>query len=137
MRLRRRAEPGGHPPGLHRRPQRARQVVPGEVVMGQLGGGAAAFGEQRGERGVQAGALARQQVVVDGLLEERVPEGVAVAARREQPLRDDLAQRVLQRQVAEPGRVAQQVVPDPAAGHRGDPQHLAGGVRQGLHPGEQ
>src|SRR5690606_37867630 len=57
------AEALGLASGLGGGGQRPGQVVAGEVVVGQLGRG----GEQAGEGGVEARALAGEQVVVDRL----------------------------------------------------------------------
>ena len=111
--------------------QRSGEVVAGQVVVGELGGG----GEQAGEVGVQAGALARQQVGVDDLLEEGVAEGVAAAPDAQQPARDDLAHRLLEVGQRQAGDLAQELVLDAAAGHGGGAQHLLGGARTAPRPG--
>ena len=53
--------------------------------------------QRLGERQVQRGPLARQQVGIGGLLEQRVAEGVAVAVVDEHVMGDRLAQRLEQR----------------------------------------
>jgi hypothetical protein len=69
------------------RGQPAREVVAGQAVPGQLGrqGVAVAvgggLGEQAGVGGVEPGPLAREQVAVDGLLEQGVAEPVALGGR--------------------------------------------------------
>ena len=83
----------------HRRGQRANQVMAGQAVVGQLGRGAVgAGGQQAGVGGVQAHLLTRQQVAVDRLLEQRVPEGVAPGGGvgGQHPGPDRLVQAVLQ-----------------------------------------
>ncbi|GAA2842788.1 hypothetical protein GCM10020220_034830 [Nonomuraea rubra] len=100
------------------------------MVGGQLGVGL-------GAAGVQPPPFARQQVVVDGVADERVPEGVAVAVHEQQPGAYDGPQRLVQRQVVEPGDGAQHVVRRPAPGHGGDPQHVQPLGGQPLGPGEQ
>ena len=53
--------------------------------------------ERPRQRQVQLGALARQEVVVDGLAQQRVAEHVAVALGDDDVARDRLAQPVAQR----------------------------------------
>ncbi len=128
-----RSDPLGHPPRLYGGPQRPGEVVAGEIVVGQLG----RRGEQAGERGMEPGALARQQVGVDGLLQQRVAEGVAVALDPEQAARDDLAHRLLELGQRQPRHLAQQLVLDPAPGHGGGAQHPLPRLREHLDPGHQ
>ncbi len=67
--------------GLQGRGERLGQVVALAVVVGALGravGPAASRGEQPGERAVQPGPFPREQVGVDRLPREGVPEGVGV-----------------------------------------------------------
>ena len=79
---------------------RGREVVGRPGVPGQLGGGAAdpALLQRLGVGRVQPHPLAGQQVVVDRLGEQGVPEGVAVAADRHQHVAlDGRAQRRVER----------------------------------------
>jgi hypothetical protein len=56
-----------------------------------------------------------------------VPEAVAaVVGDHQQVMVDRLPQRVLQLAGRQPADRRDQLVPDPAAGHGGDPQHLLG-----------
>ncbi len=71
--------------GVPRADERPGGVAGGVPVVGQLDG-ATRRGQDRqvalerlGEPGVQAGVLPRQQVVVEGLADQRVPEGVTLA----------------------------------------------------------
>ena len=102
VRLGRRGQPLGLLAGLHRRGERAGDVVAGQAVVGQLGRGAGHLGQaplvgqQLGQQPVQPGPLPRQQVGVDGLAQQRVPERQAVAAvGDQQPLGDGLADGIL------------------------------------------
>jgi hypothetical protein len=144
--LRRRLALVGLARGLHRRGQRQRQVVAGHGVVGELGGppaGGRRVGQQGGVGGVQPAALPGQQLLVDRLAQQLVPEDVGVAAGGGALLGDQdvvggrVAQRLLQLVDVQPGHRGQLVVAHPATGHRGDPQHPLGGRRQSLHPGHQ
>ena len=113
VRLGGRAEPLGLRPGPHRRRERSRDVVAGQVVLGQLGRGTRVggqpflIGQQPGQHAVQPGALTGQQVPVDRLTQQRVPEGVPVRAVRDQELlRYRLTDRVLVAGHRQPGRDA-------------------------------
>lgn len=95
-------------------------------------------GEESGERAVQPDPLARQQIGVDGLAGQGVPEGVrAVLARDQQLSSDGLAQRRLQGVLRQLYRVVQQFVLDAPPGDRGRAQHLLGGVGQLLDADEE
>jgi hypothetical protein len=89
------AEPLGLHTGPHGRGERARDIVTGQVVMGQLrrgawvGGQPVLVGQQPGQHAMQPGTLAGQQVGVDGLTEQRVPERIAVRTVRDQQLLGD------------------------------------------------
>ena len=106
--------------------------------MRELGGCAGHASKQGRELPVQPGPLPWQQVAVDRLAQQRVPEGVAVGAVRHQQLvRDRLPDRLVVGRVGQPGGGADQVVARPPPGHRRRPQHLLGGVRYPLDPGHQ
>ena len=95
-------------------------------------------GQQLGEPGVQPGPLAGQQVGVEGLPDQGVPEHVPVrAARHEQLLGHAIADRVLVLRTVQPGRGPDDVVVDPAPADRRRPQHLLGRGGQLLDPGQQ
>ena len=109
-------------------------------VTGQLGGGAggAAGAQHLGVRRVQADPLAGQQVVVDRLSEQGVPEGVGVGARGHQHVGlDGGAHRGLECRRPEVADLGEQVVGDVAAGHGGDPHHLPGLVVEPVEPVQQ
>jgi hypothetical protein len=128
---------GGRP---HRRGQRADQVMTGQTVVGQLGRGAAGLGgQQAGVGGVQPHPLAREQVAVDRLLEQRMAERVAPGGgvAGQHPGADRLVQALLQVGLGPPGHAGEQPVGHPAAGHRRHPQHLLGRLGQPLDPGQQ
>ena len=86
LHLRERVAPLGGLGGRHRGGEGLRQVSGGEPVIGQLGVGAGVgragrmLGEARGEGGMEAPAFTRQQLVLDGLLHERMSELVPVLA---------------------------------------------------------
>lgn len=87
---------------------------------------------------MQPGPLARQQVGVDGLAGERVPEGVRVALTGDEELPPDrLAQRRLQLVLRQSDGVAQQLVLDAPPGDGGGTQHLLGGVGQLLEADQE
>jgi hypothetical protein len=72
--------------------------------------------ERLSERQMQRSALARQQVVVDDLAQQRVPEAVpAVLGRDEDVAVDRLAQCVAQRPLVEPAGLGQNLVAEPLA----------------------
>jgi len=143
VRLGRRAEPLGFLSGPDRRGERTGDVVAGQAVLGQLGRGSRPgqpllLGQQCAHRAVQPGPLARQQVPVDGLAQQGVPEDVALrAVGHEQLMRDGLPYGglVLGRRQARGG--PDQLVVGLAAGHRRRAEYLLGGVGQLLHPVEQ
>ena len=112
--------------------------------MGQLGGGARVggqpvlVGQQPGQHTVQPGTLAGQQVGVDGLAEQRVPERIAVRTVRDQQLLGDrLTHCVLEVGHRQPGSGLDQLVVGPPAGDRGHPQHALRRIGQPFHPVEQ
>jgi hypothetical protein len=112
----------------------------GQAVVGQLGRGAAGLGgQQAGAGGVQPHLLARQQVAVDRLLQQRVAERVAPGGGvgRQHPGADRLLQALLQLGLGLAGDAGQQPVGHPAAHDRRHPQHPLGRLRQPLDPGQQ
>ena len=87
---------------------------------------------------MQPGPLPRQQVAVDGLAQQGVPEDVAFGAvRHEQLVRDRLADRGLVFVRLQPRRGLDQLVVRLAAGHRGGAEHPLRGVGHLLDPAEQ
>ena len=99
--------------GVHRPLERGGLLAGGGEVVGDGGGedGAGllvdALLERARERQVQRGALARQQVVLDHLAQQRVPEAVAaVVVGDEDVAVDRLAQRVAQRALVEAAGLA-------------------------------
>ncbi len=139
---------GGQPLGLlacpHRRGESAGNVVTGQVVVGQLGrrawygGQPCLVGQELGQPCVQPGPLAGQQVGVDRLADQRMPERVPFVAVGDQELvRDRLPDALLVLRRRQPGRLPDDVVVHPPAGHRRGAQHLLGARRQPLHPGHE
>ena len=122
--------------GLDRGRQGALQVPGGLPVVGELGGhggaGAAGPSGMGGDRGrdlaVEPGPLARQQVGVGDLLEQGVPELVAVPTGpgHQQLGGDRLPERLVEPRVVEAGDGGQQPVRDPPADHGGHPQDPPG-----------
>ena len=98
-----------------------------------------AAGQGPGVGGVQGAALAREQVVVERLLDQGMPEavGVPLLVGDQQVAGDRLAQQPEQPLLRHGGHGSQQLVVDLGAGRRGHPQHLLGLLGQGLHPGQQ
>ncbi len=124
--------------------ERPGDVMARQAVMGQLGRrsrhGVQPFlvGQQARQRRVQPGPLAGQQVGVDRLAQQRVPERVALlAVGGEQLVSDRLADRRLVLGGRQPGRFHDQLVVHPAAAHRGGAQRLLRRHRQLLHPGHE
>jgi len=133
--------------GRHRRPERPRQVVRRAPVAGELGGHArrGEIAEQRrvaldrlAQRRVQRGPLARQQVLVDRLADERVAERIgAVGVRDQQLVRDSLAGALEQLGGGERAGGLQQRVTHRLLDDGGDPHDLLGGGGQALEAPEQ
>ncbi len=133
---------GGQGPKLVAR----RIPVVGELGRGRDGPGAADAGcpvgraglERGREPGVIAGALAWEELAVDHLLEEGVPEGqVRVgrpAGRDQDPAVDDLAERLAHDGRAELRDRGEQVVIDPGPRRRGDAEDLLALLGDGRHP---
>ena len=126
-----------------RRGERPGDVMAGQAVLGQLGGRSGhgqpvLVGQQRAHRAVQPGALARQQVAVDGLAQQGMPEHVALGAVGHEELVGDGFPHgglVLGRHQARRG--LDQLVVGLAAGHRSRAEHPLGGVGELLDPAEQ
>ena len=127
--LRRPADSEGLLTGLDGGTDGDRPVVGAAGVLGQLGGGAdrTAPVERGDEVGVQPGALAGEEVVVDGFAEERVAEGVRPATGGGEHVGLDRgAERALELGSAEVGDGRQQSVAHLAPGHRDDADHATG-----------
>ena len=117
-----------------------RPVVGAAGVLGQLGGGAdrAPLVQRGDEVGVQPGPLARQQVVVDRLAEERVAEGVGPAAGGGEHVGLHRgAERPLELGGAEVGHGGQQSVAHLAPGHRDDADHPTSGLVEAVEVDQQ
>ena len=115
-------------------------LVVGQLgVAGELGGGAAgaAVADRRGELGVQPDPLAGQEVVVDGLAEQRVAEGVVPVAGDQDVALDGRAQALLEGVVSGVGGDREQLVGDPAAGDAGGADDLARGLIEAVEPDEE
>ena len=129
--------------GAHRGGKCRRPVAPGGQVVGD-GGGVLCAGvraqpplERPPERQVQLGPLARQQVVVDDLAQERVTEPVDAVVIDDQNMTvDRLAQGVAERPRLEPARLRQQLVVEPLT-DGDEPQRVAGRLGQPLDPQHQ
>ena len=89
--------------------------------------------------GVQAHALARQQVLVQGVARQRVPERVAASAsvHHQQLLLDRLAQRGVEPLLVERGDRRDELVGRPASCRRDHPQHVSRVVGEVLGAREQ
>ncbi len=117
-------------------------VVP---VRGEPGGALVGPHEGRvgleglGVAAVEAGALAGQQVVADGLADEGVPEAVAVAVGHgEQDVgADGGPQRLDEFVLREPGDGGEQAVLDGGAALGGDPDDPLGVLGEGLDPDQE
>ncbi len=127
--------------GLQGRGQRLGQVVALAVVVGAFGRAVRAAvrpGEQPREPAVQPGPFPGEQIGVDRLPGQGVPERVRVpVAGDEQLPLHGLAQRRLQLLLGQPHGVPQQVMPHPPPGDRGGAQHLLRRLRQLLEADEQ
>ena len=126
--------------GLDAGPHGRRQVVRRARVPGQLGRRPrdVAGGQRRGVPGVQRHPLAGQQVVVDRLGEQGVPERVAVAAGRHQHVGvHRRAQRRIQHRLVQPRDPDEQRVRHPAPGDRRRPHDGPGVVVQPVEPDQQ
>jgi hypothetical protein len=130
----------GLPRRPHRSGQRERQVVRGHRVVGELGRRALlpVLGEVLGVAGVQPAALAGQQLGVDRLAQQRVPEDVGIArVGHQHVVGDGIAQGLVELVVGQLRHGREQIVLDPTPGDRGQPQHLLGDRRQALDAGHQ
>ncbi len=126
--------------GADARVVRGRVVVRGARVPGELGGAAVgAGGDDRGVVGVQPDPLARQQILVHGLGEQRVPERVAAPARGDlQDVRvEGIAQRGVQACGGQVDDGGEDVVRDPSARDGGDADDQARVVGEPVEPHEQ
>ena len=104
----------GRPPGTHQGFGGVVGVIPVMRLFDQppAGGDQPGIGaEDLGEAGVQPGALAGQQIVVDGLADERMPERVPVLVRAQHVGRHRGAQPAGEIVAGQPGRRRQQGVP--------------------------
>ncbi len=121
-------------------PGGGRDVVGCACVLGQLRRRTAdpALLQRLGVGRVQPHPLTGQQVVVDRLGEQRVPERVALAAHGEQDVALDRgAQGDVQRTDLAVEDPLEQQVGDPAAGHGGGPDHQPGVVVELVEPDQQ
>ena len=121
------------------RRQRRLMIMGGAGMPGQIGRGRPRMIMQRADvRGVQSDPLARQQILIDGLGQQRMPERVRVGAITDQ---DEPLDRVAQRQIelgrVQVGDLLQHLVADPAAGHGGRPDHLPCGRLELVQPQDQ
>ena len=118
----------GLQPGAHVGRQGLGHPVRGTPVVRQLGGGrpvaeAGVLAERLGERQVQRGPLAREQVRVGGLLQQGVAEGVAVGVLDEDVLGHRVAQPRDQRGLGQWRDRREQPMARPPAGRGGHAQH--------------
>ena len=124
----------------HRPLERGGLLAGGAVVVGDRGGQHARRRRARSSARASArwsgGALARQQVVLDDLAQERVPEAVGPVLGHEDVAVDRLAQRVAQRALVEAAGLGQQPVVEPLADGN-EPQQLLRGLGQLLDPQHQ
>ena len=103
--------------------QLGRRGAPGETGIGAQG---------LGERQVQRGPLAREQVGVGRLLQQGVAEGVAVAVVHEHVVGHRRAQRIEECRLGQVGDGGEQPMAGLRAGGRGHAQHRARVLRHGL-----
>jgi hypothetical protein len=87
--------------------------------------------------GVQTGVLAGQQIVVDGLADQGVPERVPVAVDDEDVRGDRGPQRPVQRRVVQPGHGGEQRVLDMIAAAARHAEEVLGVARRAPHTGQQ
>ena len=106
------ADANGVVAGADARGERGGEVAGGLGVQRHLAGraGRAGPGERGEEGGVEAPTLARQEIVVDRLGEQGVPEDVGVAVRDQHLVVDGLAQGVVESRAVEPGDLGEQGV---------------------------
>ena len=127
----------GLQPGAHVRGQRLGHPVRRAPVQRELGrrrpvGQAGVVAQGLGQREVQRGPLAGEQVGVRGLLQQRVAERVAVGVLDEHVLGQGLAQRLHQGGLRQPGDGREQAMARAPAGRGGHAQHAARVVGQCL-----
>jgi hypothetical protein len=128
--------------GADRRRERPRRVAGAQPVVGELRRDRPRSQlrtrfEGAGARGVQAGALTERQLLVRGLLEQRMPEGVAARFGEQDVPPQGVAEPGLQLLARRsPGRL-HQLVRDPPAAHGGDADHPAGRRLERVEAGEQ
>ena len=109
--------------------------MPGELGRRALD---ALLEQRRGVRRVQPHALAWQEVVVDRLGEQGVPEGEGVLADPSKDvLLDSVAQRPVEHLVVEGDHTSKQLVRHPPARRGRRPDHLTCGVVEPVEPHEQ
>ncbi len=119
--------------GTHGRHERLGHLARRVPVVGQLGRRGPA-GQQPRDPGVGLPALAGQQVGVDRLADQRVPERVGVLAGRDQlSVVDEVSHRGID---VRPGKRCQLVVEHGAADHRRQPGERARALGQPGQPGD-
>ncbi len=120
---------------------RTAAASPGAARHGAARHGAARHGAARRQRGrvraVPARTFAGQQVGVDGLLQQGVPERVPLPLGPEHLGPHRLTQRLVQGRPVQAAHGEQQLVCDPAATDGGQARDVAGRVAQPLQPVQQ
>ena len=127
-------------PRLDARPDRGGHVVAGAGMPGQFGGraGDLTSREGGGVRAVQSYPLPRQQVVVEGLRQQGMPERVAVGVHRHEHVAlDDVPQGAVESNVVQPDHAGEQLMGDLPSGDRRGPHHEARGLGQRVQPDQQ
>ena len=132
-------------PGLHQRGEGELEVVGRECVVGELGMYAVrTVGGERGilaqgprERTVQSCAFPWQELLMRGLLQERVPKPVAVAVGNQGLVLDRRPQPAVELVVGQLGHAFEESVVDATASCGSDAQDLLGLLGQSIEPGAQ
>ena len=129
------------------RVERARQVVRRLPVVGELGGPGRVglrrrlVGQRPRERGVEPGPLARQQLAVDGLLDEGMAKGISLprdaVLRHEDVTGDRLAERGIEIPFVGSHDARQERRRDARPAGRGEPHQLLGRLAQRRDPRQE
>jgi hypothetical protein len=138
-------DPLRRPPGLDPAAQGPGRVAGLVPVVGELGGGGGLAGgaelggplQRHRVAGVDGLPLPRQQVELERLAQQRVPEAEAAAVGDQQQAVDGLPQQLHHLGLGQPADRGQQRRVEPAAGGRRHPQQPPGRWVQGLDPDQE